>query len=650
MTMAPGADQTVAASGSEDPEGPLELASGFKPVDHADWQALVAKVLNRGRPEDKRLDGGAAQAKLQTTTVDGLTIECLYEAAGPDPAPTGFPGVMPFTRGSGQRPADVPWCVRAYFEDPDLAVTRRDVLADLERGVTSVWLEVGDYAIPPGEVGSVLADVLLELAPVCVSSVTDQSAAADALWQVWKDRGLGDQARGNLGFDPLGHTTRTGTAPDDTAMLAGALAALAGFPHVRAICIDLRPYHDAGAGDVDEVAIAVALGVDYLRRLETAGIGPRDAFSQIDFRVNATADQFLTTAKLRALRRLWARVGQECGVPAAERGARQHAVTSWRMISRDDPYVNMLRTTTACFGAAVGGADAVTVLPFDHAAGLPDRLSRRMARNTQIVLAEESNVGKVLDPAGGSWYVEGLTDQLAHAAWDVFREIESAGGMTSALTDGTIEARIARTDAERAKRLANRALPLTGVSMFPQVDETPLDRVERPERPTSGALFEAHRDSEVFEQMRDRAAAYAASHGAPPQVFLACLGTRRDFGAREMFTSALLAVAGLATPRGEGGTPAEIGEQAAQAGAQAVVMCSNAAQYAESGAEVAAALREAGAQLIYLAGNTSELGEHAEVVDGSLSAGTDVVIALTAILDALGAPTAAVAEGRKDPT
>ncbi|MGO0577387.1 methylmalonyl-CoA mutase small subunit [Ornithinimicrobium panacihumi] len=621
-------------------ETDLPLAEGFEALDHAQWQDLVAKVLNRGRPADKQLDGPAAEARLRTTTVDGLTIDALYEADDVEGA-LGFPGVMPFTRGSGQRSTDLegPWDVRVLHEHPDAAAGAAAVLDDLEHGATSVWVEVGDHAVRPDDLGTVLGEVMLDLAPVVVSSASDQAAAADALRSVWRDRGVAaDVAMGGLGFDPIGHAARTGSAPRYDEMLAATTECLASFPQVRAITVDVRLHHDAGAGDVDEVAFALATALDYLRQLEAAGISPADAFGQIDFRLAATADQFLTIAKLRALRRGWARIGEECGVPEADRGARIHAVTSARMVSRDDPYVNMLRTTVATFGAAVGGADAITVLPFDAAAGLPDRFSRRMARNTQIILAEESHVGKVLDPAGGSWYVESLTDELARAAWGVLQELERDGGMASALAAGKVEERVAATSLQRAARLADRSLPLTGVSMFPQTDEKPLQRAERPAAPSWPEGLTVQRDAAVFEQLRDRATAHAQEQGHAPQVFLACLGTRRDFGARETFTSALLAVAGIASPRSEGGTADEIAAQAKDAGATVAVLCSSSEQYAQHGAEVAAALREAGVQRLYVAGRASELGEAADVVDGELSAGMDVVTALTGILDVLGAP------------
>lgn len=427
-------------------------------------------------------------------------------------------------------------------------------------------------------------------------------------------------------MDALGLAAARGTTPDFEAQRAWVKRALAEMPGVRAITVDVTGYRDAGASDVDELAFAIATGVAYLRDLEEAGVSPAQAFGQIEFRVSATADQFTTIARLRALRRAWARVGEVSGVPEAERGAVQHAVTSWRMVSRDDPWVNMLRTTAACFAAAVGGAEAVTVLPFDAAVGLPTPFSRRIARNTQIVLAEESNIGRVNDPAGGSWYVESLTDALADAAWAAAQEIEAAGGMAEA--SDLVSERIAASVAERDKRLSHRKLPLTGVSMFPNPTEEPLQREPAPQR--LGGGLTRRRDSELFETLRDRAAK------ADPKVFLAALGTRRDFGGRLMFTENLLGVAGITHVASEGESTQDMVAAFRNSGSNVAILCSSAKIYATEATAAAAALREAGATKVILAGSTKELGDDAGVVDGSLYDGMDVVAFLSGLLDDLG--------------
>ena len=218
----------------------------------------------------------------------------------------------------------------------------------------------------------------------------------------------------------------------------------------RLTTADGRIVHNAGGSEAQELAFVLAVAVAYLRALEGAGVALDAARDMIGFTLAADADQFLTVAKFRALRKLWARVEQACGL--APKPAFVSAETAWRMMTRRDPWVNMLRTTIAAFSAGIGGADALSVLPFTAALGLPDRFARRIARNTQLVLLEESNLAKVADPAAGSGGIEDLTDKLCRAAWALFQEIEAAGGAPAALEPGLIQDKIAKVRAEREKR------------------------------------------------------------------------------------------------------------------------------------------------------------------------------------------------------
>ncbi|MFT4227004.1 methylmalonyl-CoA mutase family protein [Micropruina sp.] len=612
-------------------ESPLTLAGDFDAPSRQDWETEVLRVLNRRRPEGKELSIEQAMKRLTTTTVDGLAIDPLYTR---DDRDLGHPGVTPFTRGASLRTGAIhAWDITQLHEDPDVAFSNAAVLADLTRGATSLWLRVDPDAIAAADVAGVLAGVLPDLARLRVSSRTDQDAAARALAAFWRASGKAAEVGGSLGLDALGHAALTGEAAEFGPQREWVATTLAEFGKARAIAVDSLVYDDAGAGDVDVLAFAIATGVEYLRDLEAAGISPRDAFRTIAFRVPANADQFMTISRLRALRRLWARVGEVSGVPAGVRGAVQLAVTSWRMVTRDDPWVNLLRGTIATFAAAAGGAESITVLPHDTAWGLPTDFSRRMARNIQLLAAEESNLGRVADPAGGSWYVESLTDQLAGRAWARFGEIEAAGGMTAALADGRVAEWIEATVAARGVRLANRRQPITGVSMFPAVNETPLDVRPRPERPVFGGLA-PRRDSELFEGLRDRVAAADPQ----PQVFLACLGARRDFGPREQFTANVLQVAGIGHPSSEGGTASEIVAQVQAAGARIVILCSSARVYATQAVEVASALKDAGVDTVLIAGRRTETGADnaAGVIAGEIFDGMDVAGFLAGTLDELG--------------
>ncbi len=586
------------------------LAAGFAPRGHEDWQTLAAAVVNRRRPEPEHVTPEEAEASLRALVDGDITLDPLYLRPTDDPA-LGVPGRMPFTRGRAVREATLPWDVRALHDDPDAALSRAAVLDDLEHGVTSVWVHLGEDGVDPTDLADVLADVHLDLAPVVVSSATDQPGGARALIDVVGDR---EVAGINLGLDPIGAAARRGGAAE-LGPLTEALRACTGRDRLRAITVDTRAVHDAGADDVDEVAYAVATGVAYLRHLEGEGIAPAEAFPHVEFRICATADQFLTAARLRALRRVWARVGEVSGVPASERGARTHAVTSLRMTSREDPWVNVLRGTLAAFGASLGGADAITVLPYDTAWGLPERFSRRLARNTQVLLAEESNVGKVSDPAGGSWYVESLTDDVARSVWATVQDIERAGGMPSALASGVVGDRVAAAAARRSTLVATRSRPLTGVSTFPILDQPGLQRRPRAALTTTDGALPPHRDAAAYESLRDRATALGQ-----PAVVVRTLGAPRDFTARASFVTNLLAAGGI---------------RVVADGAPVAVLASSAAGYAAHAARAVADLRGAGVGQVWVAGRAVELGELADLVDGEVFDGTDVVAFLAAVLDTL---------------
>ncbi|MES9519777.1 methylmalonyl-CoA mutase family protein [Streptomyces capoamus] len=598
------------------PDDGLSLAAEFPDATHEQWQRLVEGVL---RKSGKELTGDAAEDALSTTLEDGLRTRPLYTARDGAPDP-GLPGFAPFVRGS--RPEGTlqgGWDVRQRHTA--LAGGAADaVLTDLENGGTSLWLVLGESGIPVSGLGRALDGVYLDLAPVVLDAGRDTEEAAEALLALYADKGVAAGAvRGNLGGDPLGYEARTGTALDFAPYAALAARCAEQYPGLRALTVDALPYHEAGGSAAQELGASLATGVAYLRELTEAGLGVEEAAGQLEFRYAATADQFLTIAKLRAARRLWARVAEVCGAPRA--GAQvQHVVTSPVMMSRRDPWVNMLRTTVATLAAGVGGADSVTVLPFDHALGLPDAFARRIARNTSTILIEESHLARVIDPAGGSWYVERLTDELAEAAWQFFRSVERDGGQAAVLRSGRLRTDLATTWAERSKRLAKRREPVTGVSEFPLLAEKPVVREPAPE-PPSGGLPRVRRD-EAYEELRARSDAHLAATGARPRIFLATLGSAAEYTARASFAANLFQAGGI-EPVTEG--------RFEDSGATEAVLCSSDAVYAEQAAGAAESLRAAGARHVFLAGR----GEHPGI-DSYVFAGCDAVDVLAATLDRMG--------------
>ncbi|MFN8053558.1 MAG: methylmalonyl-CoA mutase family protein, partial [Acidimicrobiales bacterium] len=396
----------------------LALAAEFPAVDRAQWLALVDKVL-KGAPFERR---------LVSTTYDGIAIQPLYTAADVVERPEQYPGQPNFTRGAtAARPERGAWEIRQTQVHPDPAEANRRIIEDLEGGVGSLALrlDVGGAGAVDGvviggaaDLATLLDGVYLDLVPIVVEAGTRFASAAELLFDLWESKDIApDQRRGSLGADPLGALAVTGRLPQG---LSGALAEIADLaqrcatlPNVRVVEVDTAPYVDAGASEAEELGLMLATGVAYLRALVDAGMSPDAAARTIGFTISADADVFASIAKLRAARRIWAHALAAVGVDAASSFSVR---TAGRMMTRRDPWVNMLRTTAACFAAGVAGAEAVTVQPFDVALGQADGLARRIARNTQLILQEESNIGVVSDPAGGSWFLESLTTQLADRA------------------------------------------------------------------------------------------------------------------------------------------------------------------------------------------------------------------------------------------
>ncbi|MFE7808590.1 methylmalonyl-CoA mutase family protein [Streptomyces sp. NPDC057430] len=596
------------------PDDGLSLAAEFSDATREQWQRLVSGVLSKS---GKDVEGAAAEDALTTTLEDGLRVRPLY-AAGDIASDPGFPGFAPFVRSARAEGNTLGgWDVRQRHSAAD----GEAVLTDLENGVTSLWLVVGEGGVPVSSLSRVLEGVYLDLAPVVLDAGAEVEDAARELLRLYEERGVAKgAARGGLGADPLGFEARTGRSFGFAPVAALARWCAEEYPGLRALTVDALPYHEAGGSAAQELGCSLATGVAYLRQLTEAGLSVEQACGQLEFRYAATADQFLTIAKLRAARRLWARVAEVCGAGSA--GAqRQHAVTSSVMMTRRDPWVNMLRTTVATLAAGVGGADAVTVLPFDHALGLPDGFARRIARNTSTILIEESHLSRVIDPAGGSWYVERLTDELAEAGWEFFQWLERIGGQAEALRSGRLGQDLANTWEARSAKLAKRREPITGVSEFPLLTEKPVVREAAPEQP-AGGLPRVRRD-DAFEALRARSDLHLAATGARPRIYLATLGPAAAHTARATFAANLFQAGGI-EPVVEGTFE--------ESGATEACLCSSDALYEEQAAARAGELGSLGARHVFLAGRPASYAG----VDSYVFAGCDAVAVLSATLDRMG--------------
>jgi methylmalonyl-CoA mutase len=602
----------------------LPLASEFPPATREQWLKLVEGVL-KGAPFDK---------KLVHRTYDGLRIEPLYERAR-DARPI-----------AGRAPA-APWQIMARVDHPDPKDANKQALEDLENGASGLVL------VCPGSVGAqgfgidttadglarILDGVYLDAgAPIEFQLTRAAKDLPDHVAALVKTRGL-DPAKCDLriGYDPIGLMAAGSSSPVPWQQLAPLFAQMtrklaeAGFRGPFAAA-DARVIHNAGGSEAQELSYALATAVAYLRALEADGVALDNARRMIFFRLSADADQFLTMAKFRALRKLWARVEEACGLAPAP--AFIAAETAWRMMTRRDPYVNMLRVTIAAFAAGLGGANAITALPFTSALGLPDSFARRIARNTQLILLEESNLAKVSDPAAGSGGIEDLTDKLCHASWKLFQEIEAAGGVTAALERGLIQNKVAQTRSERERAVATRKDPLTGTSEFPHLSETPVS-VLMPCSPPAAreAALPCIRLAEPYEALRNASDRMLETTGTRPKVFLATLGTPADSIARAMFAKNFFEAGGIEAVEG-GGDMTALAAAFKQSGAKLACLCSSDAVYAAQGAEAAKALADAGAAHIYLAGRPADAESlHQAGVQSFIYAGCDALATLKAAHD-----------------
>lgn len=601
--------------------------------DREQWRTAVAGVLAKSSRKDPGELGATPEHLLDSPTYEGFPVRPLYTILDSQPEPP-LPGQWPFIRGGDPlRDVKAGWKVAESFPLPGqlgAADGNGAVLTALSEGTTALVLRGAEA----GDLARLLEGVFLEFVPVIVDAGADYLAAVDALEALVAD--YDHERRGQLsidfGGDPLvaGLTGAPTASVDDVIGVGVRLSGRTGG--VRAVTVDGPGLHDLGASASWELAGAIAAGVEYLRLLTGAGVSTPDALRQLSLRFAADDDQFMTIAKLRAARLLWARVAEVVGAPEAG-GATIHAITSMPMMTQRDPWVNMLRTTLAAFAAGVGGADTVAVHTFDSAipGGLPGTaatFARRMARNTQLLLLEESHVGRVLDPAGGSWYVEDLTRSLAEQAWSHFQEVEANGGFRAARE--FVLASLAETGRRRADDIAHRRTSITGVNEFPNLAEAPL--------PETDSRVAVQRYAASFEALRDRSDAYLATHGSRPRALLLPLGPLSEHNIRTTFATNLLASGGVEAINP--GTVDVDGVGAAVSDADrpvVAVICGTDARYADEAAAVTEAVRTAGVSHVYLAGPQKAVDGATSQPDDFLTAKIDAVSALSTLLTRLGA-------------
>jgi len=671
--------------------------NAFPPVTKSDWVAKVEADLK-----------GASLAGLRSAAPGDPFLEPLYTAEdveglkGP-----GLPGVFPYVRGASALGG---WAIRQEYDDARPSVCREMIRQDLDRGVEALWLRLGPRrgcrVLTIEELDDLLGAVDLGTTSVCVDGGSDALAVATGLLAVAKRRGVAyGELEGGLGFDPLGLLAAEGCIQGGLQARFAELRDLSAWcsknaSGLRAANVSSDPYDGGGASVVQELACTIATGIEYLRQLTDAGMSVDAAARQIRFSYAVSSDFFTQIAKLRAARWLWGKVVVSSGGEPDAAAMQLHCRTSRFAATRHDPWVNMLRVTAECTAAVLGGAQSIATLPFDSAIGPPDELARRVARNTQVVLREESHLGKVADPAGGSWFVERLTSDLARAAWNEMRSIEAGGGIVAALGSGRLVDAIREVADEREKALSTRKTPLVGVSEFPNLREAPVERVQVSDKEIHGLLkaslqsldLGAHRASLlvlsrcVRDANRELGALTATcldatiggadmysvatvlQHGQPdfhvepihqwtesetweqqrdrsdrqevrPKGFLANLGSIPSHKSRATWAQNLLAAVGVDAVTNDGFDDRDALVDAWKSAATPLaVICGSDRDYEAMLEPTVAALRKVGCDLILVAGRPSERASALRELGVSdfIFVGADVLSVMTRVLDSMG--------------
>lgn len=609
----------------------FSLSGDFNDATEAQWLSAVSKALK-----------GRGIEAITRETLDGIKIHPLYREPNFHAAsnPLGIPGAAPFLRGPESTPnSDRPWDIRQAFTHASPEQTHHEIMRDLERGISSIELKhdcTGQNGVQLCDLNAVktaLQGVLPDIATIALDHGGGSGTSTAALLALWAEQNSDPQSA-HLAFniDPLGALARSGLLESGLDASFAKLAAFSDktepkFPNATYLRSDARAIHEAGGSEAQELAALIASALDTLRRLDAHNISPTRAAPHIVFTLTLDANYGIGISKLRAARRLWARCLDALSIPAQPMILQ--AYSSARMLTRYDAWTNMLRGTAACFAGAVGEADVITIRAFNEALGTPEELGRRIARNTQIMAMEESQLGRVADPTGGAWFTETLANDLAEAAWAEFQQIESEGGYGASLMADAFQARVAGTRATRMHQIAKRKIPITGISEFPLLNgvEAPVaevtevkpqdgvspeglahygvDSLPADKQPSEAEPFWPIRLSAAYERLRD----LAESRPERPSIFIATLGPVAEHTGRADFARNLFAAGGISST--EAPVPPESHTELAAAfkasGCQLAVICGSDSRYQDEAESAAKHLKDAGALRLYLAGKPGDL-------------------------------------------
>ncbi len=555
----------------------------FDAVTRDEWMAAIEKSL-RAKPL-------AALTKRSYEGIDLSPVATVEDLAGM-PSCDSLPGQYPFRRGTwagGYH--EGPWLIAQELDIPDPRDFNQALRAALAKGQTAVVLGSCPRIETIADLQTALRAIDLRQNPLFLAEDTRALSVYQLLRAAFPAETLA-RMRGCIGYDPLRGLARTGAAPRDIfeRMHQHTQAVKKSSPQLGCIAVRSDVYHDAGASATQELAIVLATGVAYLREMRARAMDVNKVAEKMHFFLSIGENFFMEIAKLRALKMMWAQVVRAFGGDHEAQRIKLHARGGSRNKSPLDAHNNILRATSEAMAAAIAGVDSMTTPPFDAPLGASDEFSRRIARNLQLILQDELRLTKLIDPAGGAWHIEKLTEQLAQAAWKQFQDIEADGGMLAALRAGAIQASIAALARQRRRDLAVRKTALVGSNIYPNLAEPCRNRQARTFYETNAATYTNEDNTLIaaplaplrlaadYARLRQNADSYHQAHGRAPSVFIIGLDREPATKAKMQAAFSIYEVGGFACG---GGAVYDLVEDALEAAlssqAGACVVCASAA-------------------------------------------------------------------------
>ena len=612
------------------------LFDEFPPVSTEMWEEKIKQDLK----------GADYEKKLIWNTYEGIKIKPYYRAEHIQQLnyQEALPGEYPYVR--GYKDTSNIWRIREEIIVKDVKKANAEALKAISRGATALSFKVKELAFEE-EMAQLLKGINMEEIAVHFFSSHSYSILADLLIEHVKKSGFDAlKLRGSFNFDSVSYYLLHGeyyNSKEDNFNEAAALIKYmkTHLPLFKVLNINGIHFFNAGATAVQELAYVLASANEYLAQMSDRGLDMDDVCGDIQLTFGIGSNYFMEIAKLRAARMLWTRIAEQYKPQNPESlKVAIHATTGMWNKSVYDPYVNLLRLTTECMSAAIGGANAITVLPFNNTYKETDEFSARIARNIQIILKEESYLDKVIDPAAGSYYIESLTDEIAQISWNKFREIEEAGGMLTLMENGSVKKDIDKVAAQRNIDIAMRKTPILGTNIFPNLKETMLDEYQCPKNSNDEAYLKLYRGAELFEELRFATEKFVKNGGKRPKVFLATYGNLAMRKARATFTTNFFGCSGyeITDEYVVKDTNSAV-DEILLSSANLVVICSSDEEYAQQAGELAKAVKEKDLKIsVIVAGYPKELIEplKADGVDDFIHMRVNVVETLARYNKLLG--------------